>query len=64
MSLLLTLKIEFRELPNSFRLPRFGYGGKQITIYEEVEKTTRQIGLDKLQKVQLFDILKRKVRKR
>jgi len=25
-------------------------------LYEEVEKTTRQIGLDKLQKVQLFDI--------
>lgn len=50
-------KIEFRELPRQLPVYRdVAMVVKRSLPYEDVEKSIRQIGLDKLQKVQLFDI--------
>jgi phenylalanyl-tRNA synthetase beta chain len=57
MNLVSNHKIEFRELPKQLPVYRdLAMVVSRSLLYEEVEKTTRQIGLDKLQKVQLFDI--------
>jgi len=50
-------KIEFHELPRQLPVYRdLAMVVNRSLAYEEVEKATRQIGLDKLQEVQLFDI--------
>ncbi len=50
-------KIEFRELPRQLPVNRdLAIVVEKSLRYEEVENIVRQIGLDKLKKVQLFDI--------
>ncbi len=50
-------KIEFRELPRQLPVTRdLAMVVEKSLRYEEVENIVQQIGLDKLQKVQLFDI--------
>ncbi|MBS1598986.1 MAG: phenylalanine--tRNA ligase subunit beta [Bacteroidetes bacterium] len=57
MHLIAGHKIEFRELPKQLPVYRdLAMVVNSSLPYAEVEKTTHQIGLDKLQKVQLFDI--------
>jgi len=57
MKLASAQRIEFKELAKQLPVYRdLAMVVNRSLAYEDVEKTTQQIGLDKLQKVQLFDI--------